>query len=37
MSIEKGDTPETNQVSKITVEWLDEFTSKLAFANGKTV
>jgi hypothetical protein len=36
MGIKKGDTPETNQISKITVEWLDEFTSKLAFASGKT-
>jgi hypothetical protein len=36
MGIKKGDTPETNQISKITVEWLDEFTAKLAFASGKT-
>ena len=25
MAIKKGDTPETNSVSKITVEWVDEF------------
>ncbi len=25
MGIRKGDTPETNQISRITVEWLDEF------------
>jgi Pentapeptide repeats (8 copies) len=36
MGIKKGDTPETNQVSKITVKWLDEFTSKLVIANGET-
>jgi Pentapeptide repeats (8 copies) len=27
MGIKKGDTPETNQISKITLEWLDEFVS----------
>jgi len=27
LNIEKGDTPETNQVSKIVLEWLDEFSS----------
>jgi uncharacterized protein YjbI with pentapeptide repeats len=37
MGIKKGDTPETNQISKITVEWLDEFTSKLAYAGCKTI
>ena len=25
MGIKKGDTPETNQISRITVEWLDKF------------
>ncbi len=25
IGIRKGDTPETNQISRITVEWLDEF------------
>lgn len=25
MNIRKGDKPETNQVSKIVLEWLDEF------------
>ena len=29
MNIRRGDTPETNQVSKITVEWLDEFVTVL--------
>ena len=32
LGIRKGDTPETNQISKITVEWLDEFVSLLAAA-----
>ena len=32
MSIRKGDTPETNSVSRITVEWLDEFVGLLASA-----
>ena len=27
MGISEGDTPETNQVSKLTVEWIDEFMS----------
>ncbi len=34
MSINKGDTPETNNVSKITVEWLDEAVSLLKLAQG---
>jgi hypothetical protein len=29
MSIRKGDTPEANAVSKLTVEWLDEFVALL--------
>jgi uncharacterized protein YjbI with pentapeptide repeats len=29
MGIKKGDTPETNQISRITVEWLDEFVGLL--------
>jgi uncharacterized protein YjbI with pentapeptide repeats len=37
MGIKKGDTPEANQISKITVEWLDEFVAKLNFASGKTI
>jgi hypothetical protein len=32
MSIRKGDTPETNQVSRVTVEWIDEFVGLLAMA-----
>ena len=32
MSIRKGDTPETNGVSKITVDWLDEFVRLLDIA-----
>jgi hypothetical protein len=32
MSIKRGDTPETNQISAITVEWVDEFTGLLAVA-----
>ena len=27
MGIAEGDTPETNQVSKLTVEWIDDFMS----------
>lgn len=34
MSINKGDTPKTNTVSKITVEWIDEFTGLLALAKS---
>jgi uncharacterized protein YjbI with pentapeptide repeats len=32
MSITSGDTPETNQVSKLAVEWLDEFAGLLSAA-----
>ena len=32
MSIKKGDTPETNNISKITVEWIDEFVNLLEAA-----
>ena len=32
MSIKKGDTPENNQISKITVEWIDEFLGLLELA-----
>ncbi len=32
MSIREGDTPETNQVSKLAVEWLDEFQGLLTAA-----
>ena len=32
MSIKKGDTPENNNVSKITIEWLDEFVNLLEAA-----
>ncbi len=32
LAITEGDTPETNQVSKIVVEWLDEFVELLAAA-----
>ena len=35
MSIRRGDTPETNNVSKITVEWLDEFVSLLIAARAQ--
>jgi Pentapeptide repeats (8 copies) len=34
MLIKKGDTPETNNVSKITVEWIDEFLSLLELAKS---
>ena len=34
MNIRKGDTPETNQVSKITLEWVDEFQSLIAGIRG---
>ena len=34
MSILKGDTPDTNQISRITVEWLDEFVALLALATS---
>jgi hypothetical protein len=34
MSIRKGDTPATNQVSAITVQWLDEFVSLLTAAKA---
>ena len=34
MSIKKGDTPETNQISKITVEWIDEFVGLLELAKS---
>ena len=27
LAIKSGDTPDTNQISKLTVEWLDEFVS----------
>lgn len=36
LAIQKGDTPETNQVSKITVEWVDEFVGLLALAVAPT-
>ncbi len=29
LGIKKGDTPETNQISRITVDWLDEFVGLL--------
>ena len=32
MGIKKGDTPENNQISKITVEWIDEFQQLLEAA-----
>jgi hypothetical protein len=34
MSIRKGDTPETNQCSKLAVEWIDDFVSLLAAASA---
>ena len=36
MCIKKGDTPETNQISRITVEWLDEFAILLNAARVNT-
>jgi len=33
LGIKKGDTPETNQFSKIALEWTDEFLSYLTEAN----
>ena len=32
LAIRKNDTPETSQISRITVEWLDEFVALLALA-----
>ena len=32
MGINKGDTPENNQISKITVEWINEFKQLLEAA-----
>jgi uncharacterized protein YjbI with pentapeptide repeats len=37
MGINRGDTPETNQVSAKTVEWLDEFVGLLAIATAPEV
>jgi hypothetical protein len=34
MGIRKGDTPETNQQSKLAVEWLDELSGLLALAKA---
>ena len=34
MGIRKGDTPETNQISAITVGWLDEFVALLTLATN---
>ena len=34
LGIGKGDTPETNQISRITVEWLDEFVALLSAAKA---
>jgi uncharacterized protein YjbI with pentapeptide repeats len=34
MGIRKGDTPETNQQSKLAVEWLDELSGLLAIAKA---
>jgi uncharacterized protein YjbI with pentapeptide repeats len=34
MNIRKGDTPETNQVSALTVQWLDEFVGLLEAARA---
>ena len=34
MGINEGDTPENNQISKITVEWIDEFKQLLETAKG---
>ena len=34
MGIRKGNTPETNTVAKITLEWIEEFEAKMAAANG---
>ena len=36
MYIKKGDTPETNQISRFTVEWLDEFVILLNDARVNT-
>ena len=36
MGIKEGDTPETNQISRITVEWLDEFVTLLDAARVNT-
>ena len=35
MAIRKGDTPETNQVSAITVAWVDEFLGLMAGIRGE--
>ena len=34
LGIKRGDTPETNQVSRITVEWVDEFAGLIEFARA---
>lgn len=34
MGIRKGDTPETSSISKITIEWLDEFVALLNLAKA---
>ena len=34
LAIRNGDTPKTNQISKITVEWLDEFVGLLEIAKA---
>ena len=34
MGISEGDTPETNQISRITVQWLDEFVTLLDLARA---
>ncbi len=35
MAIRKGDTPDMNQVSKLAVEWIDDFAALLASATAK--
>ena len=37
ISIRKGDTPETNQISAITVEWIDEFVELIALATAPAI
>ena len=35
MGIRKGDTPETNQVSALAVEWTEDWRARMALAFGK--
>ena len=34
LGIQRGDTPDTNQISRITVEWVDEFLGLIELARA---